>query len=472
MAKEKKWRVIYNPDGDTTDVVAHAAAVAEGRIAGKYQLSTIVVPDTVIVQKSTKKGIIAGADLHVDKDAAAAAGIQVAQAARQGRNSARAVGTTPLSEVISKGSRSYSAQPVEPDDPAVILYTSGTTGNPKGVTLSHRNFSFQCDTVVRSLIEITHEDRVVGVLPQYHVYGLSNSLVVSVNRGACLVLIPQYSPQNLLDAISENKATVLPAIPSMYQHLLTLARSRKTAIPKSLKQCISGGAPLPMAVLRDFMEVFETQIIEGYGLTETTSSVCCNGIGGVFKEGSIGPPAAGVEMKIVDDDGADLAVGEEGEILIRSDTVSPGYWNNPEATAEAFTEDRWFHTGDLGYQDEDGFFFITDRKKDLIIRGGFNISPREVEEVLMMHERIADAAVVAGQDRRGGEIVKAFVVLHEGQQMTEREVTDHCAATMAPYKQPKVVEFVEALPKSATGKVLRNQLRGETSDLRLVERGE
>lgn len=472
MAKEQKWRLIYNPDGDTADVVAHAAAVAEGRIAGKYQLSTITVPDTVIVQRSATKGIIAGADVRIDKEAAAEAGIQVAQAARQGRNSARAVGTLPLSEVMAKGSRSFKAEPVEADDPAVILYTSGTTGNPKGVTLSHRNFHFQCNTVAKSLIPITHEDRVIGVLPLYHVFGLSNAMAISINNGACFVMIPQYSPQNLLDAIADNNATIMPAIPSMYQHLLTIARSRKTSIPKSLTHCVSGGAPLPLTVLREFMDVFNTQIIEGYGLTETTSSVCCNGIDGVFKEGSIGPVAEGVEMTVVDENGSEVPVGEVGEIVIRSDTVSPGYWNNPEATSEAFTEDRWFHTGDLGYRDEDGFFFITDRKKDLIIRGGFNISPREVEEVLMLHEKIFDAAVIAGHDKRGEEIVQAFVVLHEGETLSEREIMDHCTANMAPYKQPKVIEFMDSLPKSATGKVLRNELRGETTDRRLVERGE
>ncbi len=470
MADAKRWRLIYNPQGDAADVVAHAASVAEGRIAGKYQLSTVSVPDTLIVQRSTKRGIITGADVKVDRGAASKAGIQVAQAPRQGRNGARAVGTIPLSEVTAKGSRSFATVHVEPDDPGVILYTSGTTGNPKGVTLTHRNFDFQCNTVVKSLIPFTHEDRAVGVLPLYHVYGLSNALVASVNNGACFVMIPQYSPQTLLNAITDNKATIMPAIPSMYQHLLTIARSRTTNIPKSLKFCVSGGAPLPLAVLREFMEVFDTQIVEGYGLTETTSSVCCNGIDGVFKEGSIGPPAAGVEMKVVDENGAEAPTGETGEIVIRSDTVSPGYWNDPEATAESYDPDGWFHTGDLGYRDEDGFFFITDRKKDLIIRGGFNISPREVEEVLMMHPKIADAAVIAAHDKRGDEIVKAFVVVHEGEQITEHEVFEHCEATVAPYKRPKVVEFVDSLPKSATGKVLRTELRGEATDRRLVER--
>ena len=470
MTKNTAWRSIYNPDGDTADVVSYGAAVAEGRIAGKYQLSTITVPDTVIVQKSTKKGIIAGADVKINREAATKAGIELAQVARQGRNSARAVGTIPLSEVMNKGSKSFQDADVEPDDVAVLLYTSGTTGNPKGVSLTHRNFHFQCNTVVKSIIPFTHEDLVVGVLPLYHVYGLSNVLIASVNNGSCYVSIAQYSPNILLDAIRVNKATIMPAIPSMYQHLLTIARARKTSIPKSLKFCVSGGAPLPLAVLREFMQVFDTQIIEGYGLTETASSVCCNGVNGVFKEGSIGPAAGGVEMTVFDENDKELGTGEVGEIVIKSQTVTPGYWNNDKATKAAINSEGWFHTGDLGYRDDDGFFFITDRKKDLIIRGGFNISPREVEEVIMLHPKVTEAAVVAGSDKRGEEIVKAFVVVHEGEEISEREIVDHCSASMAPYKQPKVVEFVETLPKSATGKVLRNQLRGETTDRRLVDR--
>ncbi len=472
MADENRWRLIYNPDGDAADVVAHGAAVAEGRIAGKYQLSTITVPDTVIVQRSTTRGIIAGADVKVDRESAGSAGIQVAQAARQGRNSARAVGTMLLDEVMNSGSKSFKAVAVDEDDPAVVLYTSGTTGNPKGVTLTHHNFAFQCNTVVPSIISFTHEDRVIGVLPFYHVYGLANALIVSANAGACIVMIPQYSPQTLLDAIAENKATIMPAIPSMYQHLLTIARSRKTSIPKSLKSCISGGAPLPLSVLREFMKVFDTQIFEGYGLTETTSSVCCNGATGELKEGSIGCPADGVEMVVLGEDEKELPNGEVGEIAIRSETVTPGYWENEEETGKAFNAERWFHTGDLGYRDDDGFFFITDRKKDLIIRGGYNISPREVEEVLMDHPKIYEAAVVADHDKRGDEIVKAFVVLQEGETLTEHEIYEHCGATIAPYKRPKVIEFVDTLPKSATGKILRNELRGETTDRRLVEREE
>ncbi|MFW5689656.1 MAG: AMP-binding protein [Spirochaetota bacterium] len=262
----------------------------------------------------------------------------------------------------------------------------------------------------------------------------------------------------------------MPAIPSMYQHLLTIARARKANMPKSLKSCVSGGAPLSLRILREFAEVFETNIIEGYGLTETTSSVCANVPGEYYQEGSIGRAAEGVEMKVFDDNDNEVPTGEVGEIVIRSETVTPGYWNNEEATNAQISDDGWFHTGDLGYRDENGVFFITDRKKDLIIRGGFNISPREVEEVIMMHPKVLEAAVVAAEDKRGEETVKAFVVVRENEELGEREVIDHCEANMAPYKRPKIVEFVSTLPKSATGKVLRTELRGESVDRRLVEK--
>jgi long-chain acyl-CoA synthetase len=470
MAQEKSWRLIYNPEGDAADIVAYGASIAEGRIAGKYQLSNIRVPDTLVVQRSRVKGIIAGADVSVDDAAAQSAGIQVARAPRQGRSAGKTVGTRSLDEVTAKASRSFTAVDVEPDDPAVILYTSGTTGNPKGVTLTHRNFHFQCSTVVKSMIPFTHEDRVIGVLPLYHVYGLANALVAAVSFGACTVLIGQYSPKALLKAIEDNKATIMPAVPAMYQHLLTLARASKTSIPKSLKFCVSGGAPLPLSYLQKFMEVFETTIVEGYGLTETTSSVCCNGQSGVFKEGSIGPPAAGVEMVVLDNQGNELPSKEEGEIAIRSETVSPGYWNNPEATAEVFTEDGWFLTGDLGYRDEDGSFFITDRKKDIIITRGFNISPREVEEVVTGHPKVLEAALVATASQRGEDSITLFVVPEEGESVDEKEILELCERELATYKRPRYVRFVDNLPKSATGKILRKELRGESEDKRLIER--
>lgn len=482
MAAKETWRLIYNPEGDVADVVAYGASVAEGRIAGKYQLSTTLVPDTLIIQRSRERGIIAGADVGVEKELAAAQKITVARLARQGRNGAKAVGTILLSDLTSKASSRFKAAEVDPDEPAVLIYTSGTTGNPKGAMVTHRNFHFQCSTIVRSLLEFTHEDRVVGVLPLYHIYGLANAMVVTVHHGACLVLMPQYSPQGLLETIEKHQASMMPAIPSMYQLLLGLARikSRQVRIPTCLKHCMSGGAPLPLAVLKDFSEMFDTKIMEGYGLTESTSSVCANGVGGVFKEGSIGRPANGVEMKVVDDKGSEVATGTEGEILIRSTTIFKGYWNNPDATKAVLAPDGWFSTGDLGHRDEDGFFFITDRKKDIIISHGYNISPREVEEVLAEHPKISEAAVVSLVGPKGDETVTAFVVPKypgtngatgaSDEAPTHRELQEYCELHLAPYKRPRSYVIVEALPKSATGKVLRKELRGDAEDRRLIER--
>jgi long-chain acyl-CoA synthetase len=243
---------------------------------------------------------------------------------------------------------------------------------------------------------------------------------------------------------------------------------------------MSGGAPLPLAVLKDFSEMFDTKIMEGYGLTESTSSVCANGVGGVFKEGSIGRPANGVEMKVVDDQGSEVPNGTEGEILIRSTTIFKGYWNNPDATKAVLAPDGWFSTGDLGHRDEDGFFFITDRKKDIIISHGYNISPREVEEVLAEHPKVSEAAVVSLVGPKGDETVTAFVVpKYSGtngatgaadEAPTHRELHEYCELHLAPYKRPRSYVIVEALPKSATGKVLRKELRGDAEDRRLIER--
>ena len=469
-AKARRWRLIYNPAGDAADVTAYAASVAEGRIAGKYQLSNTEVLDTVILQRVTKPGIVIGADIEPNREVADEQGVAVARVARQGRNSAKAIGTVQLADLMAKASRRFDAVQTDPDDPAILIYTSGTTGAPKGAMITHRNVHVQCNTVVRSLVSFGPTDRCVCVLPLYHIYGLANALIPSINYGAAAVLIGQYSPRRLIDTITANQATILPAIPSMYVHLLTLARMRETAIPKSLRFCISGGAPLPPSVLQRFTEVFDTKIIEGYGLTETTSSVCANGLRGVFKDGSIGPVAGGVEMQVIDEAGKKVASGEEGEIVVRSRSVFAGYWQNPEATAAAITADGWLHTGDLGYRDEDGFFFITDRKKDIIITRGFNISPREVEEVLMKHAKVDEAALVAVKDERHGETVTAFIVAAADGPPTEQELREHAQLNLAEYKLPKAYHFVATLPKSATGKVLRGELRGEAEDRRLIQK--
>lgn len=461
------WRNFFRADADVADLLAYPSALAEGRIAGKYLLSHTQAPDTVVVLGFRRRGLLAGADVKIDRAAARRAEIDVAVSPRAGRRGPQPVGTLSLAELTAKASRRFKPAESDPDDPAVLLYTSGTTGSPKGVMLTHRNFDAQCRQVVAHLLTLDEQDRTVGVLPLYHVYGLANGLVASIFFGGALALVPQYTPAMLLDAIRDAKATLLIAVPSMYQHLLALARVRKSDMPNTLRLCVSGGAALPARVMEEFERVFETRIHEGYGLTETTSAVCMNASGEGYKPGSIGRPAPGVRMAVVDGEGREVKDGETGEIVIAGDVVTKGYWENEEATAEQI-RDGWLYTGDLGCRDEDGYYFITDRSKDLIIRGGFNISPREIEEVLLACEGVADAAVVGVPDRRGEEAVRAFIVAGPDASPTEQAVLEHCRENLAAYKVPKSVTFTDRIPKSATGKVLRRELAPDHEDPRLL----
>jgi len=466
------WRLIYNPAGHIADIPAVPAALAAGRRVGRCLPRCFRPPDTLVIQGIRGKGILAGADVVVDACEAEKHGIDIGAApATKGRRAPKPAGTLRFEDITASAPAAFEAAACTPGDPAVILYTSGTTGMPKGVMLSHANFHAQCSLIVAQVFPLQQDDRLTVVLPLYHVYALANALVASVYFGASLCLIPQYSPALLLDAIAASRATILFAIPSMYMHLLTLARVRKTGIPQTLRLCVSGGAPLPRAVLSEFEKIFGTRIAEGYGLTETTSAVCLNESGETFRPGSIGPAAPGVEIKIVDDDGCELPDGHAGEIVIRSAVVSQGYWNNPQETA-AVMRDGWLHTGDIGCRDHDGYFFITDRKKDLIIRGGFNISPREVEELLATHAAVQEAAVIGVMDKRGEEAVKAFVVLSPGASVSEKTLIEYCSMNLAPYKIPKMIEFRDALPRSAAGKVLKKELRTGYVDIRLMQQGD
>jgi len=464
---KKDWRLLHNSNAKAVDLYAYPSALIEGRLAGKYMLSKEQIPDTIVVQSFSSKGILAGADSEIDREAAKKEGIQVAKIPRSGRGGPKAVGTYDYSDLIKHASKKFNSVHSDPDEPAVLLYTSGTTGNPKGVIVTHRNFIAQTELVDR-IMPMYPKDTIVLVLPLFHVYGLSNGLVCGIRNGSSMALVPQYSPTKLLEVITEAKATLLIAVPTMYMHLLQYARARNTAIPKSLRLCVSGGAPLPLSTLEDFIELFQTQIAEGYGLTETTSAVSLNKTGEQFKAGSIGPASPGIEMKVVDSQGNEVPDQTEGEIIIKGEVVTPGYWNKDEETNEVL-KDFWLHTGDLGYRDGDGFFFITDRKKDVIVRGGYNISPREVEEVLITHPKIAEAALAAVVDKRGRETVKAFIVPEESMEVTTQEILEFCREHLADYKIPKTIEFRDTLPKSATGKILRKELRDEhAADQRLI----
>jgi long-chain acyl-CoA synthetase len=463
-----RWRCIFNPDGDAADLLAYPSALVEGRIAGKYLLSREKLPDTVVVQGVKKMGILAGADVRVDRQLAQKNGVEVAKRPRSGRGGAKLSETVSFIELLSTSSKRFVAEDVDLEEPAVLLYTSGTTGKPKGVMISHNNFHAECD-VVDEIFPIFPEDRIVGVLPLFHVLAMADTLIPMAYYGAGLSLIPQYSPMDLLKNIEQVQATVLIAIPTMYVHMLQVARAGKATIPKSLRECISGGAPLPLKVIQEFEDVFKTHIAEGYGLTETTSAVCLNASGESYRPGSTGPPAPGVDIRIFDEVDSELPVGEVGEIVIRGGVVTKGYYNAPDETAEAM-RNGWFHTGDMGYKDEKQYIYITDRKKDIIIRGGFNISPREVEEVIYSFGKIKDVTVIGVSDKNQREAVKAFVVLKEGENSSAKEIIDHCKEYLSPFKTPKYVEFRDALPKSATGKVLRKELKEGYRDERLIER--
>ncbi len=460
------WRVLDDPRAEVADLAAWPAALAEGRLAGKYLLARNRVPDTVVFLGFREKGVLAGPDVDLDREAAKRRGIAVARVPRSGHGAPKPAGMGFFQDLVRGASRRFHAAPRGPDDPAVLLYTSGTTGRPRGVTLTHGNFAAEC-AMVDGLLPLKPDDRMVVVLPLYHVYGLADGLVWALHAGIPIALVAQYSPARLLEVIRDFKASVLIAIPTMYQHLLRLAKARKTELPRSLRICVSGGAPLPRAVLQDFEATFGTRIAEGYGLTETTSAVCLNLPGEGYKSGSIGPAPPGVDIRVVDDRGRPLPDGETGEIVIRGGMVMPGYWNDRAATAEAI-RDGWFHTGDLGHRDADGCFFVTDRKKDIIIRGGFNISPREIEEVAISHPGVADAAAVPGVDARGRETLTLFAVPAGETPPDPREVLAHCAANLADYKVPRTIVFRDRLPRTATGKILRRELRPDYRDERLL----
>ena len=469
QSRLSRWRLIYNPEGDAADIAAYAAGVAEGRIAGKYQLSNIEVLDTLIVQRTKRPGIVAGADIEPDREAAELHGVQVARMPRMGRGSAGAVGTVQLSELTAGASRNFKAAESSPEDVAVLIYTSGTTSYPKGAMITHGNLDFQCNTVMRSFIPAGTDERFIWITPLFHVFALCNVMLYTLVSGNCGVLVSHYNPNTLLQTIDENQATILPAWPTIYSQLLDTAAKGTVSIPKSLRFCVSGGSPLPLALIRRFAEVFDTRIIDGYGLTESTGAVTSgNGTEGVYKDGSIGPAAHGVEMKVVDDAGSALPDGEEGELVIKSRSLFAGCWQDPESTAAAIV-DGWLHTGDLGYRDEDGFFFITDRKRDIIITRGGRISPREVEEVLMQHAGVGEAALVALEDGCEGETVTAFIAPVAGAPApTPEELHEHAERSLDEYKRPAEYRITARLPRSAAGKLLRTELRGETEDRRLI----
>src|SRR5215217_7891332 len=340
-------------------------------------------------------------------------------------------------------------------DTAVILYTSGTTGQPKGAELTHDNMLSNANAS-HGLFETDENDVVLGALPLFHSFGQTCCMNTGAVAGATLTFIPRFDPAKALEIIERDKVTIFMGVPTMYNAMLN-DDSREQRYTSSLKVCTSGVSAMPGELLRGFEEAFGCKVLEGYGLSETSPVASFNHPDKERKVGSIGTPIEGVEMKVVDDDGNEVEQGEVGEIVVKGPNVMKGYWNREDATEEVM-RDGWFHTGDMAQVDEDGYFFIVDRKKDMIIRGGYNVYPREIEEVLYEHPAVSEAAVVAVPDEKMGEEVGAAVVLKSGEDASEDDVRDFVKQRVAAYKYPRRLWFADELPKGPTGKLLKREI--------------
>ncbi len=344
----------------------------------------------------------------------------------------------------------------QPDDAAVLIYTSGTTGRPKGAVLSHRNLLANARSC-RELISVTDEDTFLAVLPLFHSFGATVCMILPLLSGASIVLQRAFAPLPVLEALEAERITILAGVPPMFAVLTGCRTTRKYNL-RVLRVCISGGAPLPVPLLRGFQERYRVLLVEGYGPTEASPVVSVNPPEGVQKPGSVGPPIPGVEVRVVDEAGQELPAGEVGEIIVAGDNIMQGYWRDPAATVETIRGD-WLYTGDLGKLDNDGYLYIVDRRKDMIIVGGTNVYPREVEAVIAQMPQVSEVAVVGLPDTLRGERIRAVVAPAEDAQLSAEQVIVHCQQHLAAFKVPHVVEFRESLPKSALGKVLKQELR-------------
>ncbi|MBA3861593.1 MAG: long-chain fatty acid--CoA ligase [Solirubrobacterales bacterium] len=342
------------------------------------------------------------------------------------------------------------------EDTAVILYTSGTTGTPKGAELTHSNLRRNVEAAT-ALFDMSPDDVVFGGLPFFHSFGQTCALNATISRGGTITLLPRFEPEKAFEVIQRDKVTILEGVPTMYSALINHPAG-DACDTSSLRVCVSGGSALPGEVLRGFEEKFDAAILEGYGLSETSPLASFNHPDRERKVGSIGTPIEGVEMKVVDDDGKEVPQGEVGEIAIKGHNVMKGYWQRDDATQEVM-RDGWFHTGDMATIDDDGYFFIVDRKKDLIIRGGYNVYPREIEEVLYEHPAVAEAAVVGVPHGELGEEVGAAVTLKEGESVDEDTLREFIKEQVAAYKYPRQIWFVDELPKGPTGKILKREIQ-------------
>lgn len=340
---------------------------------------------------------------------------------------------------------------------AVILYTSGTTGRPKGAVLTHANMASNALAVAEVLALAPTTDRLLVVLPMFHAFAATVGILTPLLSGAALIPVARVDPQLITDAVDHQRATIFLGVPSLYNMLLRLS-DEQVARWSGLRLCISGGAAMPPTVMAEFERRYQVPILEGDGPTECGPVTCVNPPAGPRKPGSVGPPIPGVAMRIADDAGNTLRNGEYGEVCVRGPSVMRGYWNLPQATAESFFDD-WFRTGDLGWRDDDGWFYLVDRIKDLIITNGMNVYPRIVEEALLRHPAVVEAAVVGEPHAAHGEIVVAHVVLAPGQSLDVAALKAWCREHLGRHEQPRRIELRAAMPKNAAGKVMKRELR-------------
>ena len=366
-------------------------------------------------------------------------------------------------ETVYSDKEEFCPYPADDNDTLNIIYTSGTTGTPKGVMLTHGNLASNAKILAEMRGQLDPKTVVIGALPLYHVYGITSVMNVSMYLGLTIALFSKFEPEKIIELTEKEEQTVFFGVPTMLNRLIEVA-SENPPMRHSLRFCISGGASLPVEFLRRFEKLFKTEIHEGYGLSE--APVCVeNPYDNDIKPGSIGLPIPGFSARIVDNDGDDVRQGEVGELLINGPAVMKGYLNRPEETAAAI-KDGWLYTGDMARMDEDRYIYIVDRKKELVIRGGYNVYPREIEEVLYQIPDILEAAVFGIPHKELGEEVAAVVLLKEGAQMDTNRITDYVKERVAPYKYPRSIRIAkEPLPKTGSGKILKKEVRKQYSFL-------
>ncbi|KQL55050.1 long-chain fatty acid--CoA ligase [Heyndrickxia shackletonii] len=362
-----------------------------------------------------------------------------------------------FAEVVASGDLAFQGPQIFEDDVAVILYTSGTTGKPKGAMLTHKNlYSNASDTGM--YLKMNNEDRVITTLPMFHVFSLTVVVNAPLISGATLLIAPKFSPKDIFRLAKKYEATIFAGVPTMYNFLYQYPEGDPKDF-SSLRLCISGGSSLPVALLKNFEKKFNVFVSEGYGLSEASPVTAFNPLDRPRKPGSIGTSILNVKNKVVDVLGEEVPVGEVGELVVQGPNVMKGYYKMPEETA-ATIRDGWLYTGDLAKMDEEGYFYIVDRKKDMVIVGGFNVYPREVEEVLYDHPDVVEAAVIGIPDPEQGEAIKCFVVT-KNSELTAQALMNYCKERLAKYKLPTIIEFIDELPKNTTGKILRRALKDQ-----------